>query len=75
MIIAIFIGLVVLGVLLAVPLAMILVMSQSRAKKQAQEMLDSGTIDKAKARKILRTLSACRDNEGKRLYNKLADAV
>ena len=49
------------------------VLTQSKAKKQAQAMIDNGNIDKVKAKKVLKILSACRDNEGKRLYNKLAD--
>jgi len=51
------------------------VATRNKAKKEAQQMLDSQDIDKQKARKILKTLSTCKDNEGKRLFNKLADLV
>ena len=61
--------------ILAFLLAGGVVFTQSKAKKTAQWMLDSGEIDKKKAQKVLKVLSTCRDNEGKRLYNKLADVI
>lgn len=59
----------------AILLALAVIATQNKAKKEAQRMVDTGDIDKVEARKILKTLSTCKDNEGKRLYNKLADLV
>ena len=61
--------------ILAFMLAGGVVFTQNNAKKSAIRMLNSSNIDKAKAWKILKTLSTCTDNEGKRLYNKLSDAI
>ena len=49
------------------------VASQSWAKKQAKAMLDKGKVDPEKVSRVLKVLSATQDNEGKRLYGKLAD--
>jgi len=70
---------VILGIggifLLAFLLAGGVVFSQGKAKKTAKQMLSSGQIDRKKAKGILRVLAQCKDNEGRRLYAKLADAV
>ena len=47
------------------------VLSQSGAKKQAKLILSSDKVNNRKARKVLKTLSSCRDNEGKYLYTEL----
>ena len=59
----------------AIFLAIKVIGSQDRAKKQAKRMLEEGHIDRAKAQRVLNVLSATQDNEGKRLYSKLADLV
>ena len=56
-------------------LAFAVVLLQSRAKTQAVNLIETGITDRKKARRVLKTLSACMDNEGKRLYNKLADML
>jgi len=54
-------------------LACIIGQAQKIAKKKAKTMITEGIENKKEAEKILKILSSCRDNEGKRLYSKLAD--
>lgn len=61
--------------LLAILLASGVLLGQSQAKKQATQMIEKGIGNKSKAKRTLKVLSHCQDNEGKRLYNKLADMV
>ncbi len=56
-------------------LAIGIVAKRNKAKKQATEMLKSGIQDEEKAIKLLKVLATCQDNEGKRLYTKLADLI
>lgn len=69
--------LVILGVGLFFGIAILLaggiLFAQSRAKKKATEMLRAGKVDAKTVKQTLKTLSTTNDNEGKRLYNQLAD--
>lgn len=58
-----------LGILLVVMAAG----GKSKAKREARMMIQSGMPDKKKAKRTLKVLSQCKDNEGRRLYSKLAD--
>lgn len=59
--------------LVAILLAIGVMSAQSRAKRQAKAMLDAGEINPKTVKQALKVLSAVDDNEGKRLYNRLAD--
>lgn len=61
--------------MIGIGLALMVVIAQGKAKKDAQVMLKKGITDKKKLKKTLKVLSQCKDNEGKRLYNKLADII
>ena len=54
-------------------LAVFLVHQQEWAKRQASIMLKSKTVDTQNIERVLRLLSTTKDNEGTRLYAKLAD--
>ena len=53
--------------------AALISMGQGIAKKQAQKILDGTSYKPKELKKALYLLSTAKDNEGKRLYNKLAD--
>ena len=67
-----FIGL-LFGIFLAPPIAFMIIMGQKNAKKQAQKILAGEPYEPKKLKGILRTLSTIKDNEGQRLFTKLAD--
>jgi len=70
-----FVFLLFVGFTSAFLLAFAVVWVQNRAKTQAVNLIETGITDRKKARRVLKTLSTCFDNEGKRLYNKLDDML
>lgn len=58
---------------LGIFMASAVVFAWSNAKKDARIILENGITDMSKFKKTLKILASCKDNEGQRLYTKLAD--
>ena len=69
--IGIVIGLIFLGFLLAIPVAVIVVVAQGKAKKRAYALLDERVPDPGEIRKVIQTLSRSKDTEHQELVRKL----
>ena len=69
--IGIVIGLIFLGFLLAIPVAIIVVVAQSNAKKRAYTLLAESAPDLGEVRKVIQTLSRSKDTEHQELVRKL----
>ena len=69
--IGIVIGLIFLGFLLAIPVAVIVVVAQGKAKGKAYALLAESTPDPGEVRKVIQTLSRSKDTEHQELVRKL----
>ena len=66
--------LIVLGIFLAIPVALLVVMLQKKAAREAHAMLEAGRItDERKFKSISRTLGSMRDAQSTDLYRRLQD--
>ena len=69
--IGLLIGLVLLGLLLAFPIAIMVVMAQGKAKKKAYVLLAEGVPDSGEIRKVIKVLDSSKDAESQELVRRL----
>ena len=69
--IGIIIGLIFLGFLLAIPVAVVVVMAQGKAKNKAYALLDKPAVDPGEVRKVIKVLNSSKDAESQELVRRL----
>ena len=65
------IGLILLGVVLAIPTAILVVAAQGKAKKRAYELLEEPASDHGEIRKVIKVLNSAKDAESQELVRRL----
>lgn len=63
------------GIILAIPLAIVVVIAQGQAKKAAWKLLDQPEADPKDIKNVVKRLGMAKDNESKELSRKLMDRL